>query len=251
MIQVPKEQMQKLAPLFYGWEETLIWSCLQGYMGTAWVDILEKPKAAQIIIADFIFFAGKPDIELVKNHQSRLSIMVPQNQAWAKLIEQAYGNSCEKITRYAIKKESEAFNKERLKGFIEKLSPEFSIKPIDKKIYNIVKNEKWSSDLVSQFSTYKDFEKFGVGFVVLHKGCPVSGAASYTVYATGIEIEIDTKEEYRRKGLAAGCASALILECLDRGLYPSWDAANPASVALAEQLGYHFDKEYMAYYVRN
>ena len=33
------------------------------------------------------------------------------------------------------------------------------------------------------------------------------------------------------------CASALILHCLDRGLYPSWDAATPISVALAERLG--------------
>jgi RimJ/RimL family protein N-acetyltransferase len=39
----------------------------------------------------------------------------------------------------------------------------------------------------------------------------------------------------------------LIMECLDRGLYPSWDAANKGSVALAEKLGYHFEKEYVTY----
>ena len=32
-------------------------------------------------------------------------------------------------------------------------------------------------------------------------------------------------------------------------MYPSWDAQNPASAALAEKLGYHFDKEYTAYEV--
>ncbi|MCR2023895.1 GNAT family N-acetyltransferase, partial [Blautia pseudococcoides] len=40
------------------------------------------------------------------------------------------------------------------------------------------------------------------------------------------------------------CAAQLILDYLERGLYPSWDAQNPASVALSEKLGYHFDKEY-------
>jgi hypothetical protein len=31
---------------------------------------------------------------------------------------------------------------------------------------------------------------------------------------------------------------------------PRWDAANMESVALAEKLGYHFDKEYQAYSIR-
>ena len=51
----------------------------------------------------------------------------------------------------------------------------------------------------------------------------------------------------RRRGLARACAARLILECLDRGLYPAWDAHNKASLALALKLGYHFDKEYEAF----
>ncbi len=77
----------------------------------------------------------------------------------------------------------------------------------------------------------------------------VVGASSYTCYSQGIEIEIDTKEAFRRRGLASVCGAKLILECLSRGLYPSWDAQNKWSVALAEKLGYHFDREYTAYEV--
>ncbi len=65
----------------------------------------------------------------------------------------------------------------------------------------------------------------------------VAGASSYAFYKGGIEVEIDTKEEERRKGLALVCAAKLILECLERGLYPSWDAHNKESLALAEKLG--------------
>ena len=36
-------------------------------------------------------------------------------------------------------------------------------------------------------------------------------------------------------------------EWLDHGLYPSWDAQNLWSVALAEKLGYHFEHAYTAY----
>ena len=77
----------------------------------------------------------------------------------------------------------------------------------------------------------------------------VSGASSYTRYIEGIEIEVDTVPEERRKGLALVACAALILRCLDEGLYPSWDAQNMDSVHLAEKLGYEFDHEYTAYEV--
>ncbi|MCI7035567.1 MAG: GNAT family N-acetyltransferase, partial [Spirochaetia bacterium] len=77
----------------------------------------------------------------------------------------------------------------------------------------------------------------------------VAGASSYTRYKTGIEIEVDTLEAHRKKHLATVCCSALILNCLEEGLYPSWDAYNMNSVHLAQKLGYEFSHEYAAYEV--
>ena len=61
--------------------------------------------------------------------------------------------------------------------------------------------------------------------------------------------EVDTIPEERRKKLATAACSALILNCLEEGLYPSWDAQNMNSVRLAEKLGYEYDHEYVAYEV--
>ena len=44
-------------------------------------------------------------------------------------------------------------------------------------------------------------------------------------------------------------SAALILLCLEEGLYPSLDAQNMLSVHLAEKLGYEFDHEYTVYEV--
>ena len=33
----------------------------------------------------------------------------------------------------------------------------------------------------------------------------------------------------------------------EAGMYPSWDAQNLWSAALAEKLGYHLDREYVVY----
>ena len=85
--------------------------------------------------------------------------------------------------------------------------------------------------------------------VVMKSGRIVAGASSYTRYIEGIEIEVDTVPKERRKGLATIASAALILRCLDEGLYPSWDAQNMNSVHLAEKLGYEFDHEYTAYEV--
>lgn len=79
------------------------------------------------------------------------------------------------------------------------------------------------------------------------RGTPVAGASSYTVYRGGIEIEIDTRVDFRRQGLATACGARLILDCLDCGLYPSWDAHSRASLALSKKLGYKLDRPYPAY----
>ena len=72
-----------------------------------------------------------------------------------------------------------------------------------------------------------------------------------TRYVEGIEIEVDTVPEERRKHLATIVCSALILKCLEEGLYPSWDAQSMNSVRLAESLGYEYDHDHIAYEVAN
>lgn len=78
----------------------------------------------------------------------------------------------------------------------------------------------------------------GLGVIALRDGVPAAGASSYAVWDGGIEIQIDTRPDLRRRGLALSCGARLILTCLDQGLLPSWDAHDRRSAALAEKLGY-------------
>lgn len=250
MYQLQKEDLPNMAHLFKDWEETMIYSCLQGKMGTAWANSKDNPISAKILIADFCFYAGVADAQLARHipehFPSAALIAVPQTEEWAQMIEAEHQGICERSTRYATKKET-AFDRNKLCDFIAALPSEYSILPIDKDLYHSTKQKNWSRDFCSQFPSYEDYQSSGLGFVILHEGEVVCGASSYTIYEGGIEIEIDTKETYRRKGLAKVCASVLILECLRQGLYPSWDAANRESLSLAVQLGYMFDKEYPVY----
>ena len=237
--------------IFKEWKETLILSCLHGIMGKIYVTNTDNPVSAMAIIGDFIFYAGKPDKELVSYKpnwcKQDFIIMVPQNEEWEKLIEETYGQKTKPTLRYAIKKEHGIFNQEKLQYVVSKLSDCYIIRMIDEKLYNMCKSEEWSLALVSQFNNYDKYKKLGLGVVILENEKIVAGASSYSRYNEGIEIEIDTKEDYRRKGLAYICGAKLILECLNRNLYPSWDAQNKWSLSLAEKLGYHFSHEYKAY----
>ena len=44
------KQTKKAAPLFDGWQESLIWSCLEGVMGRLYVDSVEDPASAMITL---------------------------------------------------------------------------------------------------------------------------------------------------------------------------------------------------------
>lgn len=239
-----------VSSLFGKWEETLIWSCLQGIMGKIYADNLNTPTAAMAIIGDFTFFAGKPNMELVSYKPDwctqSFMIMIPQNEFWKNAILDFYGKRATVISRYAIKKEPHIFDKKKLEKAAASLPKEYTLSMIDERLYQMCKAEVWSADLVSQFPNYENYRKFGIGTVICKENIMISGASSYSRYKEGIEIEIDTREEFRRKGFAYICGAKLILECLKRNLYPSWDAHNKGSVALAEKLGYHYSHTYTA-----
>ena len=233
--------------LFEVWQETLIYSCLQKVMGKVYVTNQASPKSAMAYVGCFAFYAGEPDRELVSNKPAGFVIMVPQNKAWEDCIEECFP-TCKKVTRYAIKKDTK-FDKDLLSSMASKLPYGYELKEIDDRIYDMCLSDPVTRDFVSSFDSKEKYLELGRGMVILKSGRIVAGASSYTRYKEGIEIEVDTVEEERRNGLATIVCAALILRCLDEGLYPSWDAQNMNSVRLAEKLGYEFDHEYVAYEV--
>lgn len=242
-----------IAPLFAGWQETLIWSCLQDCMGTAYAAGGGQPRSAQILVGDFCFFAGEPEEALIRHWPAEAPadflIMVPQHEGWSQVIAAVYGGRALRRERYATKKEPDVFCREALERFAGQLPASCELRLIDRELFGQIRALAWAQDLCSQFKDGQDYDLRGIGVAALEDGVVVSGASSYTVYREGIEIEIDTRTDKRRRGLALACGARLILECLDRGLYPSWDAQNKGSLALAEKLGYHFDHAYPVYEV--
>ena len=237
--------LAKVSNLFEGWQETMIYSCLQGVMGHIYVTDLENPKSAAAVVVCFVFYAGEPDRKLLEGKPEGFVIMVPQSETWAMLIEECFPDA-RRVTRYAIKKDTE-FDKEALQNNVKEIPSGYELAKIDAELYEKCLKNPMSVDFVSAFENKDNFLKLGRGMVIQKDGKIVAGASSYARYNEGIEIEVDTLENERRKHLATIACSALILQCLEENLYPSWDAQNMNSVRLAEKLGYEFDYEYAAY----
>lgn len=234
--------------LFGDWPETMIYSCVQKVMGKLYAVDQHSPESVRAEIGDFIFFAGEPCRELVMKKPEGFAIMVPQTDDWAYLIEECYKEKCRQVTRYAMK-QNPVFHKEHLRDLITRLPKGYHLHFIDETFYDKCLENQWSRDLVSVFESKAAYMEKGLGVVAVKEGEIVSGASSYTRYHEGIEIEVDTRSDERRKHLATACCAKLILECLEREMYPSWDAQNLCSVHLAEKLGYELSHEYIAYEV--
>lgn len=247
--------MYSLRPLCQGKKDVVLWSCVKGIMGEAWVDRKDEPTIAIVVVADFSFLLGsikdKEDEIEIKGllEKCKRKIIVVDDTSWVSILEKYYPNSFKRFNRYSIKREPDVFEKSILNDFISDIEDEFNIQRIDEALYYKILDDKFMADCCSNFFSIEDFFKYGFGYVIEHKGEIISGASSYSSCKGIIDITIGTKEEYRQRGLALACASKLILECLEKNIYPVWDSVDLRSVSLAEKLGYHFDKAYEVYYI--
>ncbi len=247
---------------------------LQGVMGRGFTDSLCHPSYGIIQMGDFCFLDGNGESFLDSNEEypsdwnllsSLISffhnphmIFIPLSESWHRQFATIPTYSG---TRYALNKpDIRHFNKELLISYINQTTydedytktsstNDFIIQPIDEKYYHAVQNNIWSKDFASNYPDYSTFKRLGFGFLVIEHttGIIAAGASSYSSSRDSIEIEIATNPAYRKRGLATAVSARMVLECITRGKYPSWDAANLISVAIAEKLGYCFQKEYICY----
>ncbi len=266
MVEIPNEKRYILKPLFASFDDTTVISCLEGRNSSrAWADDAENPTAAVVQLGGFrkgsgafSFIAGDASSpcakELIMAWPSAFeglgTILVPENEKWSALIKEVLGERYNEEVRFATSKRENNFDKNKLALFAANVPNGYEVKLIDKELFPLAESLTWAIEAVGNFKSFDEFENDNaIGVAALKDGEIVCAASSYSAYSGGIEIEIDTREDHRRKGLARVCGAYLVFEALDRGLYPSWDAATEISLSIAESLGYIFDRKYIAHWI--
>ncbi len=238
--------MYKIEHLFNDIKFYMGKSVLDGLMGEAYTDNLENPTIAYLLVRQYCFINGDSKSELAKQVLKTIPKTCKRiiaNSSWNDIIESTY-NDFEKSKRYSLKKEKNIFNKQQLKEFSEILNKEYEIKKIDADIYKLIKAH---DEDPKHMKITDDYKNKGIGVCCFRDDEIVGICSSNIIYNDGIEINIRVKEGYKHKGIGTAMASKLILMCLEKGIYPSWDAANLTSLELAKKLGYNYDSEYTIY----
>ncbi|HGR8137920.1 TPA: GNAT family N-acetyltransferase, partial [Streptococcus pneumoniae] len=168
-----------------------------------------------------------------------------ENTNWQDFLHRKVGLNS--FTRYSFKDKAN-FQVEFLNNLVTHLEEGYNIVPIDNHIYNCFSTEEWSQDLQGDFESYQDFVlKGGFGFVILKNNELIAGISSGLVYRKAVEVEVATRPNEQGNGFAKKLGAAMILESLNRDMFPLWDAHNEASKKVAEFLGYELSEPYEAF----
>lgn len=256
MIELSKETLVALKKLKIPKDEVCLWAVIEGRMGRAWVDNTDEPNVGLVAVADFCFLLGDPVqtevdylVQLLFEH-GKNQIIVFESPVWKTVLEKYFPENHVDFKRYAFNWEPEAFDRVQLGNYILQLPPEYSVIPFTHELGLKALENNFTADFCMFFESVDVFMRDGLGYAVVKGDTIIAGASSYSACQGAIDITIGTLPEYRQQGLALACASKLILDCLDRGIYPRWDAANLNSVALAKKLGYSYKDEYTVYTIK-
>lgn len=254
MIELGKEQRQGIGNICMHSKEVLVRGAVEGTMGRVWVPELGLSPYCLIVVGDFAYLLGMPprgaralDLKRQIYESAGHAYLYPQNERWGQWLEERLAGQLRTVTRYALKKDEYHFDMEKLKMYRDSIPQGIKMKHIDEKLYHLAMKEEWSKVLCENFEDFHHFKLHGFGYAAVKDRKIVSGCSAYGVSEGMMEIQVATRREYRRQGLALACSAAFLLECLQKDIIPNWDATNQQSVDLAEKLGYVYEREYQVY----
>jgi RimJ/RimL family protein N-acetyltransferase len=214
------------------------------------VDDPNDPKSLCIQMQIFWYFAGDPRTEWSQRMIAQIppyDFIMPSAAGWLEEIREMYGEKLQPYTRFSFSAES--LSRDRLTQLWETSPHKNLVYPMDLESIEILSSSPDTCFGIETFQSSQDFLDRGFGFVAKRDGQILGHAYSTLISKKGMEVSIWVTERQRQRGMATTLASRLLLESMDRGLEPHWDAANGESVKLAKKLGYNFTGIYDAHYV--
>ena len=237
----------KIKPLFEGFDDSVLYSYFEGLCGSGFCDNEDKPTVA-VVCGDFYFVSG--DISFAEDifaiaKDNKNVVFMPATDDWVKALLRL-DHRLEVSERCRTSPPDSGFDRAALAKLRDRINEysEYELVPLDEKLYQQSLESEWSQAFVFNFKSCEDYQNRGFGCAVTHGGRLICAASTYSVYSRGAEVEIAAHPDYRRQGLATIAGAAFILECVNRGLRPHWDAANEISLKIAKKLGFVFKEKY-------
>jgi GNAT superfamily N-acetyltransferase len=216
---------------------------MEGSMGEMLVDDEKEPHVAALCLpAQKIHIlggdAGHPAARDYLAELPGFSMLLFGAPGWKELLEEVHAGKVISLLRYPFSSKSLDLN--HLQEIKSRLSEEFRIERITLEHAQKIAAQKdeMTEDQLFGFDSPEDFDARGFGYCAWKDDQIVCIASTGAVCSKGIEIQINTHKKYRGQGLASATGAALIIECLEKGIDPNWDAATEISSGLAKKMGY-------------
>jgi hypothetical protein len=245
----------KLAPLFANHQrvDLGIPSILEGQSGkqiSVMVNDLETPEVVLLRYGIFGILTGNadhPDAEKLLRSISLPCAIQPSPEPWNRLLQKTYAGNIHEIERFSFSHHH--IDIDHLKDIISKHEHSNAVIKIDLETARSMENDAWNKYHLVNYNSSEDFVKSGFGNAIKLNGLVASACSAALRCSEGIELNIITLPAFRNKGLALIVAAHTMLQTLENGLIPHWDAANQSSVRLAMRLGYKPAGSYFTHYI--
>lgn len=223
---------------------------LEGQMGKAYVDDLERPAVFKLQTGPFVYLAGEAvglaAGELLQSI-SPYTLLMPSAPGWLEAAQARYGEKLLSFDRYCFSSGHLAF--EHLSRLRETSRYGDRVRRMERPWVESAWGREHFVDL-SEYESAEDFIQRGIGYYAARSERVIGAAFASLACSRGIEVSVFVEEDFRRQGMATALASQLLLWCLNNNMDAHWDAANPESCKLAMKLGYKPAGSYLAYYLR-
>jgi GNAT superfamily N-acetyltransferase len=224
---------------------------VESQMGKAFVDDPENPLVYRIEQGPFYYFAGDPNTPGGRAMIANLppyTLFMPSPPAWIEAIQKMYSGKLVPFDRYSFS--SDNLTIEHLDRLLTNSNFKDIIQRMDIPITEkALLNPDGYVDLFA-FDSAEDFYERGIGYYLLENEKMIGVAYSSLVCSIGIEVSLVVDPDHHRQGIATALCCHLLKFCLENGMRPNWDAANPESCALALKLGYKPTGSYESYYLK-
>lgn len=234
---------------------TFAYSVIEGKQpGKVYVDNYIEPKSCFIVCKSGKYLvAGETNnagfnefLEgYLKNKENHLRYfdLYSSSQEWISRFDNMLGDNAAKLSRQLLKWDK--CNTERVLKLDTRMPEGFELKKMDDMLF-----EKYTKEIDSSYKvlwkTSKNFVSKGFGFCVLKDNEFVSVCNTYYVRDGVVEVDIVTKEKYRKQGFAVVTSLEFIKYCLANNIEPVWDCddGNEKSKKLAAKLGFNSVENY-------
>jgi hypothetical protein len=203
MISLKNNKTEKLGRLFeaYKWNY-LVEAVLEGaVVSRAFANDDVNPKVGILELSKIKLHilggdAGHPVARNFLKNLGGFAALIPTSDSWDALLVEVLSKNIVEIPRYAFT--SEQLDATHLQTLSAQISENYRMEPMDIDLARRLAGEKsnFASDHLLNYESPEDFNARGFGFCILDHDEIVSVATTFVTCKAGIEIQINTRENY-------------------------------------------------------